>query len=223
MPFQRLSRPLSVLAGALTAGSIVVAVAGCSHVTPLGPGPAPVTLPPARHLGSPITVQVLRSQPPTAAGRCPAGSVDLFGLQPNVPRAAVVHALLPRPVQGSPSPTAKLPRPATPPVGVACFRPVGTPVTVTSAGVSPVTTYRNQPGPATYGFVIAFPTADVTALTAVVSQAQDAGEATSISVAGKLWQAPQPRQRVNALRAVQITLLSRNQAVQLHHLLVPSG
>jgi hypothetical protein len=75
MPFQRLSRPLSVLAGALTAGSIVVAVAGCSHVTPLGPGPAPVTLPPARHLGSPITVQVLRSQPPTAAGRCPAGSV----------------------------------------------------------------------------------------------------------------------------------------------------
>lgn len=223
MPLPRPPRPMPVLAGALTAGSIVVAMAGCSQVTPLGPGAAPVTLPPARHLGSPITVQVLRSQPPTAAGRCPAGTVDLVGLQPNVPRVAVAHALLPRPVQGSPSPTAKPPRPARPPVGVACFRPVGTPVTVTSAGVSSVTTYRNQPGPATYGFVIAFPGADVTALTAVVGQAQDAGEATSISVAGKLWQAPQPRQRVNALRAVQITLLSRNQAVQLHHLLVPSG
>jgi hypothetical protein len=74
-----------------------------------------------------------------------------------------------------------------------------------------------------YGFVVAFPTADVAALTAVVRQAKDAGDATSISVAGKLWQAPQPHQRVNALRAVQITLLSRNQAVQLHHLLVPSG
>jgi len=42
-------------------------------------------------------------------------------------------------------------------------------------------------------------------------------------VAGKLWQAPQPRQQVIALRAVQITLLSRSQAVELYHLLVPAG
>jgi hypothetical protein len=225
MPLPHPSRPLTVLAGALAAAGLGLAVAGCGQVTPLGPDPA-VNLPPARHLGSPITVQVLRSRPPTAAGRCPAGSVDLFGLQPNVPRAAAAQVVLRTPVQGStatPAPTATLPRPAEPPVGVACFRPVGTPVTVTSAGVSPVATYQNQPGPAMYGFVIAFPAADVAALTAVVRQAQDAGEATSISVAGKLWQAPQPRQRVNALRAVQITLLSRNQAIQLHHLLVPSG
>ena len=80
-----------------------------------------------------------------------------------------------------------------PPVGVACYRPVGTPVTITSAAVSSVTAYRNQPGPATYGFVVAFPTADVAALTAVIRQAQDSGDATSISVAGKLWQDPQPR------------------------------
>jgi len=208
MPFQR---PLSGLAGALAAAGLVLAMTGCSQVTPLGPDPAPVSLPPARHLGSPIVVQVLRSRPPTAAGRCPAGSVDLFGLQPNVPRAAVAQA------------AATPARPATPPVGVACYRPVGTPVTVMSAAVSSVTTYRNQPGPATYGFVVAFPAADVPALTAVVRQAQDAGDATSISVAGKLWQAPQPRQKVIALRAVQITLLSRNQAVELYHLLVPSG
>ena len=223
MPFQR---PLSGLASALAAVGLVLAVAGCSHVTPLGPDPAPVSLPPAHQLGSPISVQVIRSQPPTAAGRCPAGSVDLFGLQPNVPRASVAQALLPRPVQGSTAtaaPTATLARPATPPVGVACYLPVGRPVTVTSAAVSSVTTYRNQTGPAAYGFVVAFPTADVAALTAVVRQAQDAGDATSISVAGKLWQAPQPRQKIIALRAVQITLLSRNQAVQLYRLLVPSG
>ena len=223
MPFQR---PLSGLASALAAVGLVLAVAGCSHVTPLGPDPAPVSLPPAHQLGSPISVQVIRSQPPTAAGRCPAGSVDLFGLQPNVPRVSVAQALLPRPVQGSTAtaaPTATLATPATPPVGVACYLPVGRPVTVTSAAVSSVTTYRNQPGPTAYGFVVAFPTADVAALTAVVRQAQDAGDATSISVAGKLWQAPQPRQKIIALRAVQITLLSRNQAVQLYRLLVPSG
>jgi hypothetical protein len=223
MPFSCPPRPLSVLASALAVAGLGLAVAGCSQVTPLGPGPAPVHLPQARHLGSPITVQVLRKQQPTAAGRCPAGSVDLFGLDPNVPRAAVAHVLLPRPAHGSPAPTATLARPATPPVGVACYRPVGTPVTVTSAAVSSVATYRNHPGPAFYGFVVAFPAADVAALTAVARQAQNAGEATSISVAGKLWQAPQPRQQIVALRAVQITLLSRNQAVELHRLLVPSG
>jgi hypothetical protein len=221
MPFQR---SLPVLASALAAAGLVLAVAGCSHIAPLGPDPAPVSLPPTRQLGSPIIVQVLRSQPPTAAGRCPAGSVDLFGLQPNVPRAAVAQSVLRRPVQGSTAiPTPAPARPARPPVGVACYLTVGRPVTVTSAAVSSVTTYRNQPGPAAYGFVVAFPTADVAALTAVVRQAQDAGDATSISVAGKLWQAAQPRQKIIALRAVQITLLSRNQAVQLYRLLVPSG
>ena len=73
MPFQRPPRPLSVLASALAAAGVVLAVAGCSHITPLGPDPAPVSLPPARDLGSPIIMQVMRSQPPTPTGRCPAG------------------------------------------------------------------------------------------------------------------------------------------------------
>ena len=222
MPFQRPPRPLSVLAGVLTAAGLVLAVAGCSHITPLGPDPAPVNLPPARHLRSPIIMQVMRSQPATPAGQCPAGSVALFGSEPNVQRVVSVAV----PVQGSPVTPAALATPATPPapgVGVACYLPVGSPVTVTSAAVSSVTSYPQQTGPAAYGFVVAFPTADVAALTAVVRQAQDAGDATSISVAGKLWQAPQPRQKIIALRAVQITLLSRNQAVQLYRLLVPSG
>jgi hypothetical protein len=66
-------------------------------------------------------------------------------------------------------------------------------------------------------------TADVAALTAVIRQAYDSGDAVGMSVAGKLWQAPQPRSKFNALRAEQINLLSRSQAAQLYRLMVPSG
>jgi hypothetical protein len=65
MPFQRPPRPLSVLAGVLAAAGITLAGVGCSHITPLGPDPAPYSLPPVRDLGSVISVQVLRSQFPT--------------------------------------------------------------------------------------------------------------------------------------------------------------
>jgi hypothetical protein len=226
MPFQRPPRPLSVLASALAAAGVVLAVAGCSNIAPIGPAPAPASLPPARDLGSPIIMQVMRSQPPTPAGECPAGSVDLFGLEPNVLRAAVASS---RPVpvgNGSTATTAPAATPTTPPAppaGVACYLRVGRPVTITSAAVSSVTTYRHQPGPAFYGFVVAFPTADVAALTAIIRQAYGSGDAVGMSVAGKLWQAPQVRRRFNALRAAQITLLSRTQAFQLYRLLVPSS
>ena len=223
MPCQPQHRPLSILASALAAACVVLVVAGCSNITPLGPDPAPVSLPPARDLGSPIIMQVMRNQPPAPTGRCPAGSVALFGSEPNVPRAAVASS---RPVQAGTGSTATPTPPATPPappVGVACYRPVGTPVTITSAAVSSVTTNRNQPGPAWHVFVVAFPTADVAALTALIRQAHDSGDAVGMSVAGKLWQAPQPRRKFIALRAEQINLLSRTQAVQLYRLLVPSG
>jgi hypothetical protein len=224
MPFQP-SRPLSVLASVLTAAGLMLA-AGCSNITPLGPGPAPVSLAPARDLGSPIIMRIMRSQPPTPAGRCPAGSVALFGSEPNVLRAGIASS---RPVKAGsgsaatpaspPTPTAR-PAPLT---GVACYRPAGTPVTVTSAAVSSVTTNRNEPGPAWYVFVVAFPATDVPKLTALIRQAYASGDALGISVAGKLWQAPQPRRKFIALRAEQINLLSRSQAVQLYRLLVPSG
>ena len=96
-------------------------------------------------------------------------------------------------------------------------------LTDASAQVSSVTTNRNQPGPAWYVFVVAFPTADVAALTALIRQAYDSGDAVGMSVAGKLWQAPQPRRKFIALRAEQINMLSRTQAFQLYRLLVPSG
>jgi hypothetical protein len=215
MPVQRPTRPLSVLASALAAAGLMLAAAGCSNITPLGPDPAPVSLPPARDLASPITMQVMRSQPATPAGQCPAGSVTLFGSEPGVKRAVSVAV----PVQESTATPAPLATPPAPGVGVACYLPVGRPVTVTSAAVSSVTSYPQQTGPAAYGFVVAFPAADVAALTAVITQAYDSGDALGMSVAGKLWQAPQTRRRAIALRAEQINLLSREQALQLHRLL----
>ncbi len=224
MPFQHPARPLSVLTGALAAAGLALAVASCSNITPLGPAPAPVNLPPARDLGSPIIMQIMRSQPPTPTGQCPAGSVALFGSQPNVPRVISIRQVQIGIVStATPTPMATPTTPPAPGAGVACYRPVGTPVTITSAAVSSVTTYPHQPGPATYGFVVAFPAADVPALTAAIRQAYNSGDALGMSVAGKLWQAPQPRSKVTALRAEQINLLSRNQALQLYRLLIASS
>ncbi len=226
MPFQRPARPLSVLASALAAAGLMLAAAGlmlatagCSNITPLGPDPALVSLPPVRDLGSPIIMQVMRSQPVTPAGQCPAGSVALFGSEPNVRRVVSVAV----PVQGSTATPAPLATPPAPGVGLACYLPVGSPVTVTSAAVSSVTSYPQQKGPAAYGFVVAFPAVEVAALTAAIRQAYDSGDALGMSVAGKLWQAPQTRRGFIALRAEQVNLLSREQALQLHRLLVPSG
>jgi hypothetical protein len=229
MPLRRLPRPLSVLASALAGAGIVLAVVGCGHITPLGPDPAPVSMPPAGVLNSPIILQVMRSQPPTATGQCPAGSVDLFGLA-LVPRASVQPVLAgpPAPV-GQVNTATPAATPATNPpvsVGVACYVPVGSPVTITYAAVSSVATYpapASAPNePATYGFSVAFPIGDVAAVSAVTKQAYDSGDAIGMTVDGKLWQAPQPR-RPSEGRGAQIVLLSKSQAVQLHRLLVPSG
>ncbi len=214
MPLQRPPRPLPVRASALAAAGVVLAVASCSHITPLGPDSA--QLPPPRHLGSPIIVQVMRVQPSTATGGCPAGWVAVSLPAGGGPRTAAGAV----PVGASASP------PPPPPAPITCYRPAGTPVTITSAAVSSVLTYRPPPGqakePDLYGFIVAVPGADVAAVTAVIRQAYDTGGAVGISVAGKLWQAPTVRQPFPGQR-LQITLLSRNQALQLHRILVPSG
>ena len=70
MPVQRPPRLAPVLASALAAVGLVLTAAGCSHIPPLGPDAAP-TMPPPRHLGSPIIVQVMRVQPPNSTGGCP--------------------------------------------------------------------------------------------------------------------------------------------------------
>jgi hypothetical protein len=193
MPFQRPPRSSSILAGALAAAGLVLTMAGCSHVTPLGPDSAP-SMPPQRHLASPMIVQMMRSRPPGQAGGCPAGWV-----------------------------TVSLPPGAA---GMPCYRPAGKPVTITSAAISPVSTYRPAPGhpkaPTTYGFTVAVPAADVAAVTAVIRQAYDSRGAVGISVAGKLWQAPQALAPFPG-KQFQITLLSRKQALQLRRILTLSG
>jgi hypothetical protein len=194
MPVQRSPRPWPVLASVLAAG-LMLTVASCSHLAPLGPHPTPVAMPPPRHLGSPIILQVMRSQPPTATGRCPAGSAAV-----PVPRGA------------APMP---------------CYRPIGRPVTITSAAVSSVSLLPSGPPShparsASYGFMVAVPAADVATVTAAIRRAYDSRDALGVSVAGKLWEAPQIAGPFPG-RQLEIALLSRNQALQLHRILIPSG
>jgi hypothetical protein len=227
MPLQRPPRPLPVLASALAAAGLVLALASCSHITPLGPDPTPVTMPPPRHLGSPIIVQVMRVQPSNSTGGCPAGWVAVSlpaGGGPRVSHAQAVPVGSAVPV--GPNGASASPAPPPPSASITCYRAAGTPVTITSAAVSSVLTYRPPPGqpkgPDLYGFIVAVPGADVAAVTAIIRQAHDTGSAVGISVAGKLWQAPMVRRPFPGQR-LQITLLSRNQARQLHHTLVPAG
>ena len=186
MPFH-LSRPSPALASVLAAAGIALAVASCTgHLTPLGPTP-----PQPRHLGSPIVLQAMRSQPPRAAGGCPAGWIAL------------------------PAPGAPL-----------CYHKLGTPVTITSAAVSPVfsgpsvSPVHQKPGPSQYGFMIAPSAADVAAVTAVTTTAYRSQDYLEISVAGRTWLLPKVLQ---PLRRGQfgIFLPSRNQVLQLHRILAP--
>jgi len=222
MPVQP-PRSLSGLARMLAAAGVLLALAGCGGVTPLGPDAAPPSFPPSRDLGSPIIMQLMRGQSPTPAGRCPAGSITLFGSDPSVPRAAVAPPVRsPEPGQTATTPPAPV-APSGEPTGVACFVPVGAAVRVAAASVSSVTAEQKQQGPDWYVFAIAFPAAQVPALTTLIRHAYSAGDALGMSVDGKLWQAPVPRTRFVALRAEQINLLSKTQAFRLYRLLVPAG
>jgi len=192
MSFQPPPRLLSALASLLAAAGIVLAVASCaSHITPLGPGnPRPAKtatrgLVILHALASPIVLQVMRSQPATAAGKCPAGYVAL-----SVPGSAGT-----------------------------CYRKVGTPVTITSAGLSTVARQPSGNGPAMYGFRVV-PNHDATTVTSLIARAYRSRDALGIIVAGKLWEAPQVMAPFPA-QEMQIGLLSKSRAEQLYRLLVP--
>lgn len=193
MSFEFRPRPAPVLVGMLAAG-LVLTVAGCGHLTPLGPY-APAAAPPPSHLRSPIVLQAMRVQPPTPAGGCPA-------------RFTMIS------VPGNPG---------------QCARSVGTPVTITSAGVSAVSSFQPRtpsgqvvPGPPVYQIMITLPAADVTAATAVVTTAYDSRGGVDFSVAGRTWALPMVLRPFRS-RQLSIALPSKNQALQLHRLLVPSG
>jgi hypothetical protein len=193
MPVQR---PPRVLASVLAAAGIVLAIAGCSQLAPLGPD---ASLPQPHHLRSPFVLEAMRVQPPTPAGGCPAGYAALPGNNPPNP-GPVSSGYLSQ-----------------------CYRTAGTPVTITSAAVSPVSRLKPPPdAPAQYGFAITVPAADVPALTAVTTTAYHDRGALAISIAGNTW----------ALFMVggpfrhpqfQIPMWSRNQALQIQRMLAPSG
>jgi len=193
MPCQLPSRALSVLASALAAVGLVLAVAGCSNITPLGPGPTPASLPPARHLGSPIIVQVMRTQPPTPTGRCPAGYIAL----------------------STPGSGGTCYRRLGTPVTI-------TSAAVSSVSMNPSAPSAGQAkGATSYGFIVAVPAADVAAVTAVIKQAYDARGALALNIASRTWEAPRVDQPFSG-QQIQISLPSRTQALQLHRILVPA-
>jgi hypothetical protein len=188
MPIQR---PPRVLASMLAAAGIVLATASCTSLAPLGPAP-----PQPHHLRSPFVLEAMRVQPPTPAGRCPAGYAALPGDNPIIPGPASSSGI------------------------TQCYRQTGTPVTITSAAVSPVA--RLKPPAAGYGFVITLPAADVPALTAVTTTAYRARGAFAISIAGKTWALPMVYAPLRGPQ-FQIPMISRNQAVQIQRMLAPSG
>jgi hypothetical protein len=186
-PHPRLS---PVQSCALVAG-LMLAVAGCSQVTPLGPDPA-ATMPQPHQLRTPFVLQAMQPKPFLPAGGCPAGYA----------KVAVSNG--------------------------ACFAKTGTPVTITSAAVSPVfspptTSPAGQPPPpAQYGFTITLSPAEVPELTAVTTTAADDQGPLALSVDGRTWVLPLVAQPFTG-RQFMVPMTSKNQAVQLRRLLAPSG
>jgi hypothetical protein len=220
MPVQPSPRAVSLVVGVLTAAAVALTVAGCSHIAPIGPNKpvapsraagrvvGPIFMPAPSRLGSPIVLQILRVGQSTSGG-CAADWVKATG-------------------------------PAAEFASIACYRPVGRPVTITSAGISAVMRWPSlpgqpgvaglpgQPGPsgpagqAQYGFTAGLPTADGSAVTALIAEAHASGDALGISVGGQLWQAAQVLAAFPG-RILQIALPSRKLALQLYAILVPSS
>lgn len=110
----------------------------------------------------------------------------------------------------------------------ACFAQTGTPVTITSATISPVfsppaTSPAGQPPPpAQYGFTITLSPAEVPELTAVTTTAADDQGPLALSVDGRTWVLPMVTQPFTS-RQFMISLPTKDQAVQLQRLLVMPG
>jgi hypothetical protein len=121
-----------------------------------------------------------------------------------------------------------------------CYRKTGTPVTITSAAVSPVSSFRppappgQQAVPVQYGFWITLTAADVPAVAAVIPTASgppgpptasvvtSATPIPAISVAGRTWVLIGFTTRYTD-RQLEVFLPSRNQALQLQRMLAAPG
>jgi hypothetical protein len=197
MPFPLPSRPSSVLPGplAVIALALALAMAGCGHVTPLGPATA-ATLPPPRPLGSPIIMQVMLGTPGTPAAGCPAGYVALSG-----PGAAQDNGWCYRTL-GAPVTFTS--------AGVATGR------LKNSAGQSDASTGAEA------ALMFNLPAADRAALTAITTKAYEAKGYVDISVADQSWAIPKAEAPLTGGQFA-ISLPSRDLALQLQRLLDPPG
>jgi len=206
MPFPPPPRLPTAAASVLAAG-LMLTVAGCSHLTPLGPDPA-ATMPQPHHLRSPLVLQDVGIKPPAPAGGCPAGYVAL-------------------PAGGSPS-TCYGTTGTLVTITSAAVSPV--------SPFQPPPPPGQQAVPVQYVFWITVPAADAPALTAVTTTVtgpqrpqQGPPTATSaattsltISVAGRTWVLAGFGTRFTG-RQFEVALPSRNQALQLQRILAASG
>lgn len=127
------------------------------------------------------------------------------------------------PAGGCPAGFTKLSAPGQ---GPGCYRPLGAPVTITSAAVGPGPTASpasppNAP-PSEYGLLIALPAADRAELTAVTTQAYNSQGAVDISVAGKTWALPMAQAPMTH-GWFTIMLPSKNEVLQLQRILTSPG
>ena len=129
----------------------------------------------------------------------------------------------PTPAGGCPAGFTKLSAPGQ---GPGCYRPLGAPVTITSAAVAPGPTVGpaspSDAPPSGYGLLIALPAAERAELTAVSSQAYDSRGALGISVAGRTWALPTVMAPFTHGQ-FEILLPSRNEMLQLQRILASPG
>ena len=130
----------------------------------------------------------------------------------------------PTPAGGCPSGFTMLSGPGSDP---ACYRPLGAPVTITSAAIAPGPTTgpaspSNAP-PSGYGLFFFLPAAEGAKLTAVTTQAADSrAGAVDISVAGKIWGLPVTAAPITQGQ-FEIVLPDKNEFSQLQRILGSSG
>jgi len=187
-------------------------------------------------LAAGVTLTVASCGQLTPLGPDPAATLP----QPHQLRSPLVVQAVsieqPTPSGGCPAGSVALPAAGNPAM---CYRPAGTPVTITSAAASSISPFRpppppgQPPVPVQYGFWITLPAADAPALTAVITTvagpqrpqgppvASAATAALTISVAGRTW-FPVGFGIGLAGRQLQVDLSSRNQALQLQRMLAPS-
>jgi hypothetical protein len=139
-------------AAGIALAAVALTVAGCGQALPLGQATAA-----QQHLASAIVLEIVRSQPASTTGSCPAGSARL-------PKAAEQF-----PGSGQ------------------CYRRIGKPLTITSAAVTYLQQPAVNQQPANYGLGITVPAADKAALMAITTKAYQDRDQLATMVAGKTW------------------------------------